>query len=126
MIAIIVCDFLILKYLRVVIKRRRRVALIKPGRRTCHYIGKKYNINNPNGDCLKIDDWVWVHPSSTSHMREKYMGQIGLKYIKWTEDPGYEVVMEARNGYPYSAVMNEYCFNRLEIIKELRGTDSKD
>lgn len=81
---------------------------------TDKFIGRKYEVNNSGGEVLEYGDVVWVHPSERSISREPFKAIILFLWIKWTENPCVEVMTNVIGGY--SAVMNEYLFNRLELI----------
>lgn len=105
----------VISKLRLLFRKRKKE--VKVGIHTNRFLNNRYVVNNPQGIVLNIGDFVWVHPTGSSCMREKYMGQITLMYWNLIDNPGYELTMEARNGYPYKALMNLGMMARLEFIK---------
>lgn len=91
--------------------------------RTQQYFESTYVINNPQGRVLRLGDFVIVHPTEKSTMREPYPGVISKAFINWAVNPGFEIIMTAMNGYKYSAVLNDYCFSRLEPVKWMYHKD---
>jgi len=81
---------------------------------TKQFIGVEYKVNNKSGEKLQYGDIVWVHPSEKSQSREPFKAVVLFLWIKWTNKPCVEVMTNVIGGY--SSVVNDYLFNRLELI----------
>jgi hypothetical protein len=83
---------------------------------TSKFYDKSYIVNNKKGYRLLEGDTVLIHPTNTSISRKPYQAKIVLRPINWTGVGSYELCTEVKDGH--AAVINDYLFNRLELVKE--------
>jgi len=93
---------------------------MKIGFRTKKYLYKPYKIGIGN---LKINDYVWIHPSKTSIMREKYKAKIEIHKIEWVypdqENPKWkDILLSIVRGFAYYDKYNKCMYyEKFPVIK---------
>lgn len=89
--------------------------LVENYRATHQLYNKPYAINNPLGHTILEGDRVIVHPTKSSKSTIPHEAIIVIEIINWVGGASYELCTWVPGGY--KAVLNEYLFNRLELIK---------